>query len=481
MVDTDLQERDAGTGVSRRRFVQAAGASGIAVGLAGCAGGGGGDGDGAVVVSADQVMVDASEEIIAALREAGLDNDIEVSIEAEDFETDSRRQTYTSGLNAGRSSPDLFMMDSGWTIPFIVREQLANLEEELSSDVLSRIDSEYLSASVATAQHPDTGDLYGVPIFPDYPVMQYRKDLAEDAGYSPESDNWATEAISWQEFSQVVADIHSQNDDIEYGFTTQADAYEGLSCCTFNETMSSFGGAYFGGRENLFGPVGDRPITVEEQPVIDTLRMMRALIYGSDDPEAADGYEQIAPSSIVQWTEEDARGPFTAGNAIAHRNWPYAISNNDEAFGEGLGTMPLPYGVPESESAYDDLGGTRAALGGWHLTLNPNSQNAENAVQVLEAFTADEVMLAIFEHAGNLPPIPSVMSNVGEPEVGAIGRYIDTLEVAAESAIARPVTDIWPSQSQQIFQEVHDVYTQSKAPTEAMGDLAESLESSESR
>ncbi len=28
--------------------------------------------------------------------------------------------------------------------------------------------------------------------------------------------------------------------------------------------MTSYGGAYFGGRENLFGPIGDRPITVEE-------------------------------------------------------------------------------------------------------------------------------------------------------------------------------------------------------------------------
>lgn len=466
--------------VSRRTFVQAAGAAGITISLAGCTGGGDG-GSGAVVVSADQEMVDASEEIIAALREAGLDNDIEVSIEAEDFETDSRRQTYSSALNAGRASPDLFMMDSGWTIPFIVREQLTNLEEELSSDVLDRVRNEYLSASVATAEHPESGDLYGVPIFPDYPVMQYRKDLFEDAGYDPEGNNWATEAMSWQEFSQAVSDVHSQNNDIDYGFTTQAAAYEGLSCCTFNETMSSFGGAYFGGRENLFGPVGERPVTVDEEPVIEALRMMRAIMYGSDDPEAAEGYEQIAPTAIVQWTEEDARGPFTAGNAIAHRNWPYAITNNDEAFGEDLGTMPLPYGVPESESEYEDLGGTRAALGGWHLTLNPNSQKTEDAVQVIEAWTSEEVMLAIFQYAGNLPPIPSVMSNVGEEEVGPVGRYIDTMEVAAESAIARPVTDLWPNQSSLIFQEVHDVYTQTKTPTEAMGELATALEESDTR
>jgi ABC-type glycerol-3-phosphate transport system substrate-binding protein len=143
--------------------------------------------------------------------------------------------------------------------------------------------------------------------------------------------------------------------------------------------------------------------------------------------------------------------------------------------------MQLPYDVPESESEYDDLGGSRAALGGWHLTLNPNSQQTEDAVQVIEAWTSEEVMLAIFEYAGNLPPIPSVMSNVGEEEVGPVGRYIDTLEVAAESAIARPVTDLWPNQSSLIFQEVHDVYTQEKTPTEAMGELATQLEDSDTR
>ncbi|MFW5977608.1 MAG: substrate-binding domain-containing protein [Halohasta sp.] len=479
MFDTDLHEHKKSAGVSRRRFVQAAGAAGITTSLAGCTGGGD-DGSGAVVFSADTNFEGASEEIIDALREAGLDTDIEVDIVQEDFETDSRRQTYSSGLDAGRSSPDLFLMDSGWTIPFIVREQIANLEEELSSDVLDRVRNEYLPASVDTARHPDNGDLYGVPLFPDYPVMHYRKDLVEDAGYDPDGEDWATTPMSWQEFSEVAADARDEGD-IEHGFTTQGAAYEGLSCCTFNETMSSFGGAYFGGIDNLFGPVGDRPITVEEEPVIEALRMMRAFMYGSDDEEAADGYEQIAPSSIVQWSEEDSRGPFTDGDAAFHRNWPYAFSDAVDEFGDGYDMMPLPYGVEESESEYDGLGGSRAALGGWHVTLNPNSQKTEDAVQVIEALTSEEVMLAIFEHIGNLPPIPSVLDGLTEDDVGAIGRFIPTLQYVAETAVARPVTDVWPDQSSQIYQEVNDVYTQDKTPTEAMEGLAEDLEDSDSR
>jgi len=478
MVDTELHEDNRSAGFSRRRFVQAAGAAGITTTLAGCTGGSGGS-DG-VVFSADTNIQGASDAIIDALREAGLDTDIEVDIVAEDFETDSRRQTYSSALDAGRSSPDLFLMDSGWTIPFIVREQLANLEEELSSDVIDRVRSDYLSASVATAESPDTGDLYGVPLFPDYPVMHYRKDLAEAAGYDPDGEDWATTPMSWQKFSEVAAAARDEGD-IEYGFTTQGAAYEGLSCCTFNETMSSFGGAYFGGVDNLFGPVGDRPITVEEEPVIETLRMMRAFMYGSDDEEAADGYEQIAPTSIVQWSEEDSRGPFTDGDVAFHRNWPYAFADAVDEFGDDYDMMPLPYGVEESESEYDGLGGSRAALGGWHVTLNPNSQKKEDAIQVIEAMASEEVMLAIFENVGNLPPIPSVLDGVTEDDVGDIGRFIPTLQYVAETAVPRPVTDVWPNQSSLIFQEVNDVYTQEKTPTEAMSQLATELEESDSR
>jgi len=76
---SDRQDRT-DSGVSRRRFVQAAGAAGITTTLAGCTGGNGGSD--AVVVSADQEFVSGADEVIAALREAGLDTDIEVDIES---------------------------------------------------------------------------------------------------------------------------------------------------------------------------------------------------------------------------------------------------------------------------------------------------------------------------------------------------------------------------------------------------------------
>ncbi|MFW5974262.1 MAG: extracellular solute-binding protein [Natrialbaceae archaeon] len=488
MVDSDSDPDGERVGVSRRRFMEAAGATGAAVGLAGCGGGGGGgDGDEPIQITMDGEWEGIADSVTDSLYEAGLDESIEVEILPGDFESGARRSEFTSALDAGRASPDIFMMDSGWTLPFVVREQVVNLSDELSSDTLDYVQNDYLESAVSTASDPESGDLFGLPLFPDYPVMHYRRDLVEDAGYDPEGENWATEPMSWQEFAEVAADVWEQNggpdgDEIDYGFTTQADNYVGLACCTFNETMTSFGGAYFGDHENLFGPVGDRPITVEEDPVYDTLRMMRSFMEGPDAEYAHPDFPQISTTDLLSFTEEPAREPFTGGNAIFHRNWPYAIPINldsDDFDAEDYDVMPLPYGVEAGEGAHEGTGGPAGALGGWHLTINPNSERIDDAVQVLEAFANEEVMLNNFAEGGYIPPDPSVTESADPDDIGGLGEFIDTLAVAAENTVPRPVTVAWADQEGQVASEVSAVYQAEKSPEDAMADLAESIESVE--
>lgn len=463
------------TGVSRRTFVRAAGASGVTAGSLGLAGCLGTADDDTVIIHSDSDFQDIRDDIQGALWDAGLDDEISYEVRAAADNTDQRRQDIQSALQAGRSPPDIFMMDSGWTIPFILREQTLSLSDRLSDEVLDRIENEYLEASVETARHPETDELHALPLFPDFPVMLYRQDLIEEAGY--DTSGWATEPLSWQEFAEIVADTQGQSD-VDFGFTTQAAAYEGLACCTFNETMSSWGGAYFGGIENLFD-AGGRPVTVDEEPVLDTIRMMRAFMYGQEDEHALEGYEQIAPTSIVQWIEDESLGPFQNDNAVAHRNWPFAISEGADAFGEDLGVMPIPYGIPEEESEYEGLGGTAAALGGWHLVVNPNSDRIDESVQILEAFATEEVQLAMFEAQGWLPPQIELLGTPEFEEIEPFGRYTDTLRILGDNAVPRPVTDIWAEQASVIAIEVHAAYTRQKTPEEAMDDLKTRLERSE--
>ena len=471
--------------VSRRTFVKAAGASGAAATLAGCIyGSDDGSGDAVVVGLGPNVINEVGDEVVDLFHENGADG-IDIELQAGDDDTGARRDNYTNLLQADEAEPDLLLMDNGWVNVFIQRGQIANLSDELDDDDLSQVEDEYFESFTATAREPTSNDLYGIPIFPDYPTMQYRKDYARDAGFD-ESDfeTWATEPMTWQEWADVTEQI-VENSDASYGLATQWDIYEGTSCCTWNEVMSSFGGAYFGGRDNLFGPIGERPVTVDEPEFIDGLRMMRTLVAEEHDEHTSDEYPTgIAPDSILGWNEENAREAILNGDAAMQRNWPYAINLNVQGEDDPIpiddyGAMPIPYAVSESEANQQGTGGSTSALGGWHLTINPSTEYTEEAVQVLEAFTDENVMLTIFELQGWLPPQLELLEEVDPDDAGPVARYTDQIQLAGENAIPRPVTDVWPEQGALIFQEVHAAYRGVKSPEAAMGDLRDRLERSE--
>jgi ABC-type glycerol-3-phosphate transport system substrate-binding protein len=309
--------------------------------------------------------------------------------------------------------------------------------------------------------------------------MQYRKDLLREVGYSDsEFSTWATESMTWEKFSRITAEARDAAD-VKYGYTFQADSYAGLSCCNFNEFMSSWGGAYFGNPEQyLFGPMGDRPVTVAERQVVRAVKMVRTFIHGSDAPNTLDGYTgNIAPSAVLQWTEETSRRPFTNGNAVMHRNWPYSINTNgaEDVFGEDLGVMPIPYAKTAEEAGYPLTGGPTAALGGWHLAVNPYSEHVDAAMEVVKAASKDRFNLALFDVLGQIPPKPSLLTSDRARDVPVMGRYLDSLKVAGTNAISRPVTAAWPQQSTKIAQQVHEALMGNETPGRAMDALETDL------
>ncbi|ELY68959.1 extracellular solute-binding protein [Natrinema versiforme] len=466
----------------RRSFLKAASASTAgAVAVTGCLGRGREPGTVVMTAATDVQAIMYSDgddaSVQQALWDAGLDEDIRVEIQTVVSDSASRMQTTQSALEAGRSPPDIHMMDSGWTVPFILRNQTVNLTERFSEDTLGYVTDNYMEAILETARDPQSGDLHGLPLFPDLGFTLYRQDLIEDAGY--DTSGWGTDPPRWEEFASAIRDARDQVG-LNYGLTTQAAAYEGLSCCTFNEVMTSWGGAYFGGTENLF-TAGERPITVDDQRVIDAIRMMRSFIEGEEE-NTLEGYPQICPSPIVQWTEQESLSPFADGNAVSNRNWSYAIAETgtEDAFGENLGVMTRPYATSAEEAEYEGTGGTVAALGGWNLVVSPFSDRQEEAIQVLEAFASEEVMLTVFELGGFLPPNLDLVEEASTDDVGPVARYGDVVQSASENAVPRPATDLWPEQSALIYQEVNAAYRGAKSPAGAMNDLATELEQSES-
>ena len=476
MVGASATDGDAGgQRHSRRAYLQGAAATGLATGLAGCAfgrlGGGAGGSGTTVQFVADAQAKESAGDFNDALHEAGLSSDVTVEILAVDSDTAS--QQYTQWLSAGLEQPSLFRVDSGWTIPFIVRDQLVNLSEEIP-EVTERVSEEFFDASVQTATGPD-GGLYGVPLFTDFGLMLYRKDLVTEAGFDP--SGWATSPPTWQRFSEVMAKTAEQSE-TDSGFTFAATVFEGLSCCTFNEFMTTRGGSYFGARENLIGNVGNRPVTVNTQPVIDALRMVRTFVYGDDDDHALEGIAgNISPRSALQWDWQTSLSDFTNGGSVAHRNWPYSVSSAgaEDAFGEGLGVMPIPVGVPPGEAQFSGMGGSKSALGGWHVALNPNAKEKEAALEVLRAISQDGFYLSMMDVFGYVPPKPGLLDTEEARNVDVMGRYVDTMRYAGEHAIPRPVSVVWPRESPRISQSVSAALTRDQTPEGAMADLEEIL------
>jgi ABC-type glycerol-3-phosphate transport system substrate-binding protein len=299
----------------------------------------------------------------------------------------------------------------------------------------------------------------------------------KEAGFSPEKEEWATAPMSWKRFSEVTKQTKEQTG-TTYGYTFQGKSYEGLSCCDFKEFTGTWGGSYFGAKENLFGPVNERPVTVDSDPVIRATKMVRSFIHGGDASNTLESMAgPISPRSVLQWTEEPSRKPFSGGDAVMHRNWPYAIAIDGakESFGERLGVMPIPYGVQSKKATFEGYGGTTSALGGWHVCLNPNAQNKAQALEVMEALVDEEFQLFLFELLGWLPPRPELFNSERAREVPTVGRYLDTLKLTVENSVPRPVTVAWPQESTKIAQKASAAFSGDTPPKQAMTTLAQQL------
>jgi len=271
---------------------------------------------------------------------------------------------------------------------------------------------------------------------------------------------------------------------VDYGFTTQWDIYEGTACCTFNEVMSSWGGAYFGGRDNLFGPVGERPITVGADPVVRSLNMMRKFVHD----EGVSGLEAyaggFAPTEILGWIEEGSRVPFTNGDAVFHRNWAStltAIVSDLEDGGaseraERIGAIPLPYAVTENEARADGTGGTTSAVRGRYVTVDSDSQDRDAVAQVLEVVTDPGFQTDLVTILGWLPPRPALYESGDVWNTERVGEYAPTFGVVGANAMPAPVTRVWNDQASLVAQQANRAVGQEVSSSKAMADLASNLE-----
>ncbi|WP_217629037.1 extracellular solute-binding protein [Halopelagius longus] len=423
-----------------------------------------------------------SDMIQQTLYDVGLPESINVEFSTTVWGADDLQARYNQILSAGRKTPDMMLTNFAYTPFFAPRGWLLDLTQVFGEEKLNALENDYSQVMVDSMRWD--GGLYGIPQFIDIPTIQYRKDLVKEAGYDPEGENWATEPLTWERFAEVTKDTQEQAG-TDHGYTTAMNQ-RNLGSISGYEHLVTNGGNYFGDMSNQNGPIGDRPVTVDDERTIHTLRQFRTFLYGSDDDHALDGLAGgITPSEALGWDTNPSMESFSAGEAVTHRNWSFAIAQygSEENFGEDLGVMPFPYGMTEKKAPYEGAGGSNAKLGGWHLSINPNTERLAATVEVIKAMTTDEFYLTIFEELGSTPPKPGLFESDRAQEIDVMSRYLDTLQYQAKNQFAPPINAVWDAQKSAIGQEFHACLNQEKSPEDAVAaaqDQVKQIEQQES-
>ncbi|ELZ05792.1 ABC transporter substrate-binding protein, partial [Natrialba asiatica] len=241
---------------------------------------------------------DVEDELIESLRNAGLNENIDIEFSTGVWGADDQQDRYTQILQAGRSTPDIMLTNFAYTSAFAPREWLVDLNDALPQEKLDELESEYHETMVDAMRWE--GGLYGIPQFVDIPTILYRKDYVENAGYDPEEENWSVEPMTWDRFATIASDAVEAND-VDHGYTTTLNQRT-IGHQTGYEKVVTMGGNYFGEMANQHGPIGDRPVTIDDEPVIETLRLLRTFMHGSDDAHARSDLDGgFLPSAALGW------------------------------------------------------------------------------------------------------------------------------------------------------------------------------------
>jgi trehalose/maltose transport system substrate-binding protein len=332
----------------------------------------------------------------------------------------ARLALYQQFLAARAPDIDVFTIDVVW--PGLLGRYLIDLGAYV--DAARR--AEYEPALMRN----DTvdGRLVALPWFADAGVLFYRQDLLDKYHLKP-PDDWAAlsaDAAAIQRGERAAGNARF------WGYVWQGRAYEGLTCNAL-EWIGSFGGGSI--------IAADGKVDVDNPRAIAALYMARGWV------------GTITPPGVLNYSEEEARGVFQAGNAAFMRNWPYAwalAQGQDSAIRGKVGVAALPAGPGGRHSA---------VLGGWQLAVSKFSAHPKQAAALVLYLTsrAEQKRRAI-AYTFN-PTMPSLFD---DPEVLAAAPFLGRLRPVFADAVARPsavVKTRYNEVSAAIWTRVHAVLT----------------------
>ncbi|KAJ3177050.1 hypothetical protein HDU85_006453 [Gaertneriomyces sp. JEL0708] len=264
-----------------------------------------------------------------------------------------------------------------------------------------------------------------IPWYTDYGLFYYRTDLLTKYNLNPPQ--------TWDDVEHatkvILAGERSSNPTLA-GFVTQLDSYEGLMC-NLAEWVKSTG-------SDLMDENGLTLFSTNETATL--LKRFRNWI--DHEPWAI-------PTGSLVYREAATLSQFEAGNAIFMRHWPHSI----KALTEAWASKPYTFDVSGAPGLTPEQAGA-AAVGGWHLAISKQTNNAASAAQVVEWLASAEIQKARALNHGVLPSLPVLFEDADVCATVRNCEIYSHLRVASRPAAQSGSKYL--AVSQKIYSAVHD-------------------------
>ncbi|MCS6812357.1 MAG: ABC transporter substrate-binding protein [Cyanobacteria bacterium] len=334
----------------------------------------------------------------------------------------------TAAFLLGDSPYDLVYMDVTWTPKFAAAGWLQDLSDRITAAELD----EFLAADVAAGRY--RGHLYRIPVRSDIGVLYYRRDLLQQAGYTPPQ--------TFGELMQIGQTLQRQGQ-ASWGYLWQGRQYEG-AVAMFVEILHGFGGFWINPDNQEVGL--DRP---------EAIQAVQFLVSTID--------QQLSPAGVITYREEDGRYLFQAGEAVFLRSWPYvwALANKPDSPIQGkFDLVPMVHG-PGATSG--------ACKGGWGLGIARTTKHPEVAWQAVQFLTSADSQRHIALFGGYMPTRTALFTDA---EIVAKYPHFPQLLAIAQNAVLRPLTPQYAQASDILQRYLSAAFTKRLTPEQAMRSAA---------
>jgi trehalose/maltose transport system substrate-binding protein len=319
------------------------------------------------------------------------DTGIKIKVIPHPEKSDESYSQLARNFSSKSSAFDVVMMDIDW--PGAFAPYLVNLKPTLGK-------AAKLHAAVIIQNDTVGGKLIAMPWFGDFGILYYRTDLLKKYGYKSPPKTWTQLGAMAK---KIQAGERGANPNFA-GYVYQGSSYEGLTCNSL-EWIASVGGGHF---------VDSGKASINNSKAAAILNLQRSWV------------GTIVPRGVTSYTEEEARIPFTNGNAAFMRNWPYAYSSSVAAGSKIKGKFNvtvLPHG-PSGKSV--------GTVGGWQLGVSKYSKHKPAAIEFVRYMTSPAVQRFDAITNSNVPTIPSVAKDKTvrqtnpylKPEINNVNRVV---------------------------------------------------------